>query len=130
MAYDERLAERIRTVLARRGRFVEKKMFGGVAFMVAGRMACGVVKKDLMARVGPAEHERALARPHARPMDFTGRPMRGFVFVAPAGLRTAAGLRAWVDRAVENAVSQPKAKTATRRRRAVPKVKAVRRRGT
>jgi TfoX/Sxy family transcriptional regulator of competence genes len=100
MAYDERLANRIRTALRGRDDVVEKKMFGGLTFMVAGKMACGVVHDDLMVRVGPDGHEAALAEPHTRPMDFTGRPMHGMVYVDPAGLATDAELVQWVDRAV------------------------------
>jgi TfoX/Sxy family transcriptional regulator of competence genes len=105
MAYDEALADRIRRMLATRDDVEERRMFGGIAFMVAGRMACGVIHDDLMVRVGPDGHDDALAQPHARPMDFTGRPMRGMVYVAPAGIATDEGLARWVDRAVTVAVS-------------------------
>lgn len=83
--YDERLADRIRLELANGPPFTERKMFGGLSFMVNGHMACGVVKDELMVRTGPDQFEPALLRPHARPMDFTGRPMRGMVMVSPAG---------------------------------------------
>jgi TfoX/Sxy family transcriptional regulator of competence genes len=79
---------------------VEKKMFGGLTFMVAGRMACGVVHDELMVRVGPDGHDAALAEPHTRPMDFTGRPMRGMVYVDPAGVASDADLASWLDRAI------------------------------
>ena len=72
MSYDERLASRLRALLSKRRDVVEKKMFGGLCFMVNGKMCCGVVKDDLVVRVGPERHARALAAPHARPMDFTG----------------------------------------------------------
>jgi hypothetical protein len=72
-------------------------MFGGVCFTLHGNMVCGVVKDDLMVRVGPAAHAAALARPHAREMDFTGKPMRGYVFVGSAGLAEDDDLRAWID---------------------------------
>jgi TfoX/Sxy family transcriptional regulator of competence genes len=99
MAYDEALAERIRDVLADKGDHVrEQKMFGGIAFMVNGHMTVGVVKDDLMARVGADREGDALAQPHARTMDFTGRPMTGFVFVAGEGVTTEADVRAWVQR--------------------------------
>ena len=101
MAYDERLAERIRRALAVREGMTEKKMFGGIAFMLRGNMCCGIVRDDLMIRVGPERHEEALAQPHARPMDFTGRPMRGMVYVGPEGLRSDADLNAWLRRGVE-----------------------------
>lgn len=100
MAYDEGLANRIRTALGSRDDVAERKMFGGIAFMVAGRMACGVIHDDLMVRVGADRHEAALAEPHTRPMDFTGRPMRGMVYVEPAGVASDADLARWVERAV------------------------------
>jgi hypothetical protein len=84
--YDESLADRIRGRLSGRGAFTERKMFGGIAFLMGGNMACGVVRDELMVRTGPAAYEGALARPHTRPMEFTGRPMRGMVFVAGEGL--------------------------------------------
>ena len=105
MAYDEALAERIRIALRGRDDVAERKMFGGITFMVAGKMACGVIHEDLMVRVGAESHEAAVAEPHTRPMDFTGRPMRGMVYVAPAGVRTDAALDRWVQRAVTVAVS-------------------------
>jgi hypothetical protein len=86
MAYDEALAERIRGVLGVRHDVREQKMFGGIAFMVRDRMAVGVINDDLMVKVGPDAHDEAMAQPHVRPMDFTGRPMRGMVYVAPAGV--------------------------------------------
>jgi hypothetical protein len=98
MAFDERLADRVRTVLARRRGLTEKKMFGGIAFLACGHMFCGVSGEDLMVRVGPRAWGEALARRHARPMDFTGKPLTGYVYVAPAGTRTAALLKPWVDR--------------------------------
>ena len=108
MTYDVRLAERIRKTLARRKGITEKKMFGGIAFMLNGNMVCGVVMDDLMVRVGPDHHDEALAQPHARPMDFTGRPMKGFIYVAPAGCKTDAALGKWVDMAASFVSSLPK----------------------
>jgi TfoX/Sxy family transcriptional regulator of competence genes len=96
MSYDERLAERIRKTLAKRRGVVEKEMFGGVAFLLGGRMFCGIVKDDLMVRVGPERHDEALEKPHVRPMDFAGRPMKGYVYVAPAGCKADAALANWV----------------------------------
>ncbi len=110
MAYDEALAARIRSVLAERGDVTEQKMFGGIAFMIGGRMAVGVVSDDLMVRVGPDAHDEALARPHVRPMDFTGRPMRGFVYVAPAGVADDPELQRWVEAGASFAASQPRSK--------------------
>jgi len=99
MAYDEALAGRVRAVLKRSRGLSEKKMFGGLAFLLDGKMCCGIVRNDLMVRVGPDRYDAALAKRHVRPMDFTGRPMRGMVFVASAGLRQEAQLRDWIDRA-------------------------------
>ena len=75
-------------------------MFGGLTFMVAGKMACGVVHDDLMVRVGPDGHDSASGEPHTRPMDFTGRRLRGMVYVDPASVASDADLARWVDRGV------------------------------
>ncbi len=75
----------------------EKKMFGGLAFLLDGKMFCGIVKDDLMVRVGPDKYEEALAEAYVRPMDFTGRPMNGYVFVGPGGSRIENALKKWVD---------------------------------
>lgn len=110
MAYDEALAERIRSVLADRVDVTEQKMFGGIAFMIGGRMAVGVINDDLMVRVGPDAHDDAVARPHARPMDFTGRPMRGFVYISPAGVADDPELQGWNEAGASFAASQPPTK--------------------
>jgi TfoX/Sxy family transcriptional regulator of competence genes len=107
MAYDEKLAERIRRALAGREGLSERKMFGGIAFMLNGNMCCGLTSDALMVRVGADRFAAALAEPHARPMDFTGRPMKGMVYVDPAGYATDAGLAAWIGRGVEFAASLP-----------------------
>jgi TfoX/Sxy family transcriptional regulator of competence genes len=107
MAYDEKLAERVRVALAKRDDVVEKRMFGGIAFMVRGHMSCGIVSSTLMVRLAPADADRLMNAPHVRPMDFTGRPMRGFLYVDPAGTKTAATLRQWVERATAYAEAQP-----------------------
>ena len=87
MAYDEFLADRIRKALSEvQVKYSEKKMFGGIAFMVEDKMCMGVIKDKLMARVGPEAHEEALKLQGASPMDFTGRPMKGYLFVEPIGL--------------------------------------------
>ena len=96
MAFDEQLAERIRKGLAGH-QAVEKRMFGGLCFMVKGAMCCGVHKNDFVARVGSERHDEAVAQAHARLMDITGRPMRGFLFVGHEGVRTDAQLRKWLD---------------------------------
>jgi len=97
MSYDEKLADRIRRALGPRDDVEERKMFGGLAFLRSRRMFCGISKDDLMVRVGPERYQAALEKPHVRPMDFTGRPMKGYVYVAPDGRRTDAALRAWVN---------------------------------
>jgi TfoX/Sxy family transcriptional regulator of competence genes len=122
MSYDENLATRIRQLLADRDDVVEKKMFGGLCFMVGGAMCCGLTKSDFMVRVGADHYEEALAQPHARPMDFTGRPLKGMVYVAPEGLRTKAALTRWVRRGIEfvsvRSPAQSETRAAKRRDRA------------
>lgn len=99
MAYDEALVARIRRALPK-GAITERAMFGGIAFLLDGKMFVGVATEDMMVRVGPDAYEDALGRAHARPMDFTGRPLTGYVFVAPKGTRTAAQVASWVRRAI------------------------------
>jgi TfoX/Sxy family transcriptional regulator of competence genes len=106
MAYDEDLADRVRAVLPAAGPVTERQMFGGLAFMLGGHMFCGVVKDTLMLRLGPDGAGAALGRPHVRPMDFTGRAMKGMVFIEPGGLHGTA-LRDWVAAAAEHARSLP-----------------------
>jgi len=106
MTYDEHLAARVRTLLANRTDVSERKMFGGLTFMITGNMCCGVNGDELIVRLDPDHEDAALARPHARPMDFTGRPMRGFVTVQPKGLK-GAQLNRWVREAVARAASLP-----------------------
>lgn len=105
MPFSERLADRVRTALQDRADVVEKKMFGGIAFMIQGSMACGVMGDDLMARLAPDQYAAALGKPHVRVMDFTGRPLKGFVYVEAAGIRTAPQLKKWVDETVTFATS-------------------------
>jgi len=107
MAYSEELAERIRDVLAPRPGLSEQKMFGGVAWMIDGNMACGVVGEDLMLRLGPDEAVQALNEPFVGPMDMTGRPMRGFVIVAAEGVADDRDLGGWVDAGADFAASLP-----------------------
>lgn len=99
MAFDAGLAERLRELFAGLPDVRERRMFGGLALMWRGHMCVGIVGDTLMVRVGPAAHEAALARPYARPMDFTGRPLRGYVYVAPEGFAEDAALAAWVEAA-------------------------------
>jgi len=107
MAYNEALANRIREALAREKGVDEIKMMGGLCFMIGGHMALGIVGTELMIRVGPDGYERALARVHAREMDFTGRSMKGFVFVEPAGIRAKRSLASWVAAGAAFAKSLP-----------------------
>ena len=101
MAFDDRLAIRVRDALAEVPDVSERRMFGGLAFLVGGRMACGIVGRDLMLRLGEAGADAALDRPHVRPMDFTGRPMRTMVYVAREGIVADPALEQWVAGAVE-----------------------------
>ncbi len=107
MAYDERLAMRIRLLLQDLALAEEKKMFGGTGYLVNGNMACGVNGRRLIVRLDPAEYEEALARPHVRPFDMTGRPMKGWVTVEPAGVESDAALRAWVERGLHYVLTLP-----------------------
>lgn len=108
MAYDEDVANRVREALAGADVMAdERNMFGGLAFMVRGHMTVGIIGDELMVRVGPDGHEDALALPHARPMDFTGRPMTGFVYVAPEGFAGATAMSGWVQRGLAFTGSLP-----------------------
>ena len=107
MAFDEQLAARVRRVLTPFPEISERKMFGGLAFLLRGKMACGVVGDELMVRVGRESYEAALREPHAREMDFTGRPLRGFVYVSVEGLTSRGDLRAWVERGARYAEALP-----------------------
>ncbi len=113
MAADPELLQRVRKALAREAGLAERRMFGGVCFTIGGHMACGVRGRELVVRVGPAAHPAALAEPHARPMDFTGKPLAGFVYVAPTGLAGARELAKWLRRGVRYVKSLPP-KTARR----------------
>lgn len=97
MACDEKLVKRVRVVLEQIGGTGERRMFGGVCFTLNGNMVCGIVKSDLMVRVGPDKYEDALRHPHAREMDFTGRPMKGYVFVGASGIANDASLKNWIE---------------------------------
>jgi TfoX/Sxy family transcriptional regulator of competence genes len=107
VAFDEALADRIRDALAARAEVTERKMFGGIAFMLAGNMAVGVIGEDLMVRLDPADAEKALREPHTRPMDFTGKPMKKMVYVDPQGTASDEDLAAWVDAGADYASSLP-----------------------
>lgn len=117
MAYDEKLAGRVRKSLATRKKITEKRMFGGLAFLLGGRMCCGVLNEDLVVRVGPERYATALSRAHTRPMDFTGRPLTGFVYVGWRGVKTDAALAKWVREAAEFALTLPEGKAGPKRRK-------------
>jgi TfoX/Sxy family transcriptional regulator of competence genes len=100
MAYDETLAQRLREMLVVTAFVAEKKMMGGIAFMVNDKMCVGVIRENLMVRIAPESYEKALGRKGCRPMDFTGQPLKGFVFVEPEGCEHNEDLRFWVDLAL------------------------------
>lgn len=107
MPCDEKLAERVRAVFKSEPDYTEIKMFGGICFMVGRNMAIGVTGSDLMVRPGPDNFEATLMLPHARPKDFTGRPIKGFVYVDSEGIATDAALAEWVERGASFARSLP-----------------------
>ena len=117
MAYDEGLAERIRGVLDEQAGVSEKRMFGGVAFLVRGHMSVGIVQDKLMIRVGPDSYDRVLRERHARKMDFTGRPMKGFVYVVPSGYESDADLQRWINLGVSYVASLPAKPSSGKNRR-------------
>jgi hypothetical protein len=107
MAYDEGLAERLRETLVDEPGLAERKMFGGLACLIDGNMAVGIIGDDLIVRLAPADYEAALERPHARVFDFTGRPMKGWIVVDAAGLEDDAAYEQWVRQGVAFARSLP-----------------------
>jgi TfoX/Sxy family transcriptional regulator of competence genes len=107
MAFEEEVAQRVRDVLGERADLVERKMFGGVAFMVQGNMAVGVLEDRLIVRVGVDDYERAIMEPHTRLFDLTGRPMTGWVMVVPEGYASDDDLRAWVEQGLDFALTLP-----------------------
>jgi len=100
MAYNEDLGERLREKLLSDKNIAEKRMFGGVSFLLNGKMTCGVLQDNLVVKVDPADSDAFLAEPHVRPMDFTGRPMKGFLYVAPDGYASDEMLDVWVERSL------------------------------
>jgi TfoX/Sxy family transcriptional regulator of competence genes len=110
VAYNEQLAARVRATLKGQRALVEKKMFGGLAYMSQGKMFAGILNKDLVVRVGLEENGTALKEPHTRPMDFTGRPMKGYLYVSPDGIKTPAHLRKWLMRRLSFVASLPPTK--------------------
>jgi TfoX/Sxy family transcriptional regulator of competence genes len=120
MAFDEGLAQRVREVLGSRPGISERRMFGGLAFLVDGKMFVGLLGAVLMARVGAERHRDALALPHVREMDFTGRPMKGYVYIDPPAIEADNDLSAWVRWCEDHARRLPP-KKATARAAAAPK---------
>lgn len=106
MAYDVKLAERVKAKLTGK-RFIEKKMFGGVGYLLRGNMACGVHRNGLIVRVDPDKHARLLKKPYARPFDITGRPMKGWLIVDAGGCKTDKQLSAWIDEGIGYALTLP-----------------------
>jgi len=106
MAYDLKLAERIRSKLADVP-FIEKKMFGGVGFLINGNMACGVNKDNLVVRIDPEKDGALLKKPHTKPFDLTGRPMKGWLLIEADGVKTDRQLSAWIREGVEFASKLP-----------------------
>jgi TfoX/Sxy family transcriptional regulator of competence genes len=107
MTFSELTASQIRSVIQNTPGLSERHMFGGIAFMLEGNMCCGVIEDHLVVRVSPDTYDSALCEPHTRPMDFTGRPLPGFVYVDRAGFASDTSLRQWVDRGVSFARTLP-----------------------
>ena len=107
MAYNLGLAQRMRETLAGTSGLEEKKMFGGVRFMIQGNMACGVNGDDMIVRIGPERYEEALAQPSTKPFDMTGRPMSGWVVVAAEGVANDTDLKRWIVSGVNFARKLP-----------------------
>jgi TfoX N-terminal domain len=107
MAYDMGLADRVRAILGMHTGFSERKMFGGICFMIDGHMCCGVMKTDLHLRLAPGDAKVALGRPHTRPMEFTGKPMKSMILVDSLGIDSDEALNSWVSLAFAFARSLP-----------------------
>ena len=107
MAYNQQLADRIRAELGQKNGLSEKKMFGGLSFLLNGNMCCGVHSEEMIIRLAPGMTEAALSKPHTRIFDITGRPMLGWVLVHQDGLKTEIELAEWIQLAVEYASSLP-----------------------
>lgn len=107
MAYDEELADRIQDILVGQPDLEAKKMFGGMGYLVQGNMACGVYKDMLIVRVGPDAYDESMEYPHTRPFDMTGRAMKGWVMVEPAGFSSKADLKQWVQKGLDFALTLP-----------------------
>jgi TfoX/Sxy family transcriptional regulator of competence genes len=120
VAYNEELAEPVRETLADRTDVAEKRMFGGLTFMVAGHMCCGVLKNDLIVRIEPSDFETLVAQLHVRPFDFTGRPMQNMVYVEVAALSDPVALRTWVQRGTEYVAVHPRRPNGTKAKARAP----------
>src|SRR3989337_3979908 len=107
MAYDENLALRVRKLIGPTKGSSEREQFGGVAFLLRGNVACGIIGNELLVRVGPQRHDEAMSSQDAKPFSLTGRPSKGWVLVAPSGLRSPARLKKWVEMGLEFAKSLP-----------------------
>ena len=107
MTYDKTLAQRMLVVLDLQPGLVIKNMFGGVAFMLQGNLACGVLKDEMIVRVGPQRHQQALSQPYTRPFDFSGHPMNGWIMVTPEGCKSDDEIQAWVQQGIDFALSLP-----------------------
>ncbi len=115
MAYDEYLAERMKSILKdKRVNFIEKKMMGGLTFMVDDKMCVGIVKNNLMARIDPEIYEQSLLKKACKPMDFTNKPMKGFVFIEPEGIDMEENLAYWIQLALNY---NPKAKSSKKKKK-------------
>ena len=107
MAYSEDVADRIRTMFGDEASVTERKMFGGLAFMINGNMSLGVLDDILVLRLGEEGSKAALKEPHTKPMDFTGKPMKSMVYVLPEGYKKESDLQAWMQKAIDFAMSLP-----------------------
>ena len=116
MAYDEDVANRVRRAVASHADLSERKMFGGLCLMAGGNMFAGIIGDELMLRVGPQRFEELLAKPGARPMDFTGRPMNGYLYVSPAAFASDKDLSAWLETALSFVETLPAKQPGAKRR--------------
>ena len=101
MVYDEKLAERMTKLLKGKRGVTEKKMFGGIAFLLDGKMFCGVIKNDLVVRIDPGYYYKAITKPNVRPFDFSGKPMKGFIYVGPEGCKKEKVLSEWINLGID-----------------------------
>jgi TfoX/Sxy family transcriptional regulator of competence genes len=101
MAYNEQLADQVREILVNQPQVVEKQMMGGVTFMVNDKMCVGIIKDELIARIDPDIYDEALEKPGCHPMDFTGKPMKGWVYISPEGIEKVKDLECWIGLALD-----------------------------